>query len=208
MELYSMAQWSWPSQGNQLLCQHDRDTVVLFRTCCEHLGPHIVSTGCFLGNSCYEKDSTRMMWFNTSFLVQMHRSAWGTKKVKEILLAIRVRRSFFQKCLAQAVYTFEVTSPSPTRSRKGSNARASDCVRLHWEPDRLPSGEKHRRRRVVQLGLKGDWLQRIASGEEIVHLERLDALMTLQRSVLASASPQGLYVPVERVFDPSHLEVC
>lgn len=49
--------------------QHDQETVVLFRACCEHLGPHATETNSFRGSPCYEKDRTRMMWFDTSFLV-------------------------------------------------------------------------------------------------------------------------------------------
>ncbi|CAM9359493.1 unnamed protein product [Discosporangium mesarthrocarpum] len=199
---------------------------------------------------------TRMMWFNTSFLVQMHRCAWGTKKGSEAVLAIHISRSFFQECLAQAVCSTtsgvggcpgpssplltkvgipsggidvgrKTPSPKLTRQHRGeevqrrggnistpsirprtllSSRGSSDVVRLHWEPDRLPSGEKHRRRRAVQLGFKGEWLHRIASGVEVVHVERLDALLAWQRRVLSSPTPQDLSVPLARVFDPDHLD--
>ncbi len=55
--------------GLSVPSQHDKDTVVLFRACCEHLGPHATESRCFRGSPCYEKDRTRMMWFDTSFLV-------------------------------------------------------------------------------------------------------------------------------------------
>ncbi|CAM9271014.1 unnamed protein product [Ectocarpus sp. 12 AP-2014] len=400
MELFSEAKGHWAAPYRQVFCQHDKDTVVLFRACCEHLGPHATATQCFRGSPCYEKDRTRMMWFDTSFLVSMRKSEWGTKKGREVVLAIWVKRSFIEDCFGMAVCSntfgpscggscgggggggvgnggsgrkgsggigrhssFAVTPfptsdsggddgrspptsgfPTPANSVAGSppaspvsgqqhqrrqqeasaseseggrasggpggcddarraaaaattatallakgqaslaqgnekdeddgdniprgravtgdpstgyyfggsaddpleermreggsggggfnegagvgrcgraperrarsqsltspgySGRMTDGVRLHWEPERLPSGEKHRTRRVVQLGLKGKWLERLGSGDAVVRVERLDDLLIEQRTALTSSEPHLLRVPVARPLDMGHLQ--
>ncbi|CAM9165625.1 unnamed protein product [Ectocarpus fasciculatus] len=391
MELFSEAKAHWAAPYRQVFCQHDKDTVVLFRACCEHLGPHATETQCFRGSPCYEKDRTRMMWFDTSFLVSMRKSEWGTKKGREVVLAIWVKRSFIEECFGTAVCSntfgpscgggtggggrcrkgsdgitrrssFAVTpfptsdgggddgrspptsgSSTPAHSVFGSppaspvggqqhqrrrqetfaseseggrvsgadggrdgarraaaaattaaallakgqasltqgdekdeddddiprrravtgdpstgyyfggsvgdplgeriseggsggggfdegaggeregvvpgrrarsqslaspshSGRMTDGVRLHWEPERLPSGEKHRTRRVVQLGLKGEWLQRLGSGDAVVRVERLDDVLVEQRTALTSSAPHLLRVPVARPLDLGHLQ--
>eukprot|EP00903_Cladosiphon_okamuranus_P015467 g14281.t2 len=400
LERFSDSKAHWAAPHRQVFCQHDKDTVVLFRACCEHLGPHAAASGCFRGSPCYEKDRTRMMWFDTSFLVAMRKSCWGEKKGREVVLAIWVKRSFFEDCLGSAVCSDTLRSSkahggggscggngggrsgsgsiasgnssrggslgpfstlgdgggggdagggnsnqsadyrhsSPASSVAGSppaspaseqlrrwrqqqqqqqrreafalggdrensdgdyghaaadtpaaallakgkmalgegdrdvnvdgdgeggrgaedrddndgdgevreravtgdptkrdyfggpftgsggtgapgrrprsqslssprnSGRTADGVRLHWEPERLPSGEKHRTRRVVQLGLKGRWLQMLGSGDAVVRIERLDGLLAEQRAALASSAPQNLTVPVARALDVGHLQ--
>lgn len=66
---------------------------------------------------------------------------------------------------------------------------------------------QHRTRRVVQLGLKGKWLQMLGSGDAVVRIERLDGLLAEQRAALISSAPQNLTVPVARALDVAHLQV-
>lgn len=60
---------------------------------------------------------------------------------------------------------------------------------------------------MVQLGLKGKWLQTLGSGEAVVRIERLDDLLAEQRTALTSSAPQNLTVPVARPLDVGHLQV-
>lgn len=60
---------------------------------------------------------------------------------------------------------------------------------------------------MVQLGLKGKWLQMLGSGDAVVRIERLDGLLSEQRATLASSEPQNLTVPVTRALDVGHLQV-
>lgn len=60
---------------------------------------------------------------------------------------------------------------------------------------------------MVQLGLKGKWLQMLGSGDAVVRIERLDGLLAEQRAVLTSSAPQNLTVPVARALDVGHLQV-
>ena len=44
-----------------------------------------------------------MSWIKPNFLWMMYRSGWATKESKERILAIRLRRSFFDELLGAAV---------------------------------------------------------------------------------------------------------
>lgn len=61
---------------------------------------------------------------------------------------------------------------------------------------------------MVQLGLKGTWLNALGSGQEVVKIERLDDIVAQQRRVLESSKPQSLMVPIARPLDVGYLEVC
>ncbi len=44
-----------------------------------------------------------MSWIKTNFLWMMYRSGWGTKPDQEIILAIRLKTTFLDSVLTQAV---------------------------------------------------------------------------------------------------------
>jgi len=85
-----------------------------------------------------------------------------------------------------------------------SEAVASSEVRLQWDPDHDPHGDKVERR-AIQLGLKGEALQRYAE-EWIAGIEDISAIVAEQRSKLPSVS--GLSTPRERVFPVHDREVA
>lgn len=62
----------------------------------------------------------------------MFRSGWATKPNQERILAITIKLSGFQEILANASKIPSIT-PTP-----------SDNVRLQWDPDHDPFGEKVR----------------------------------------------------------------
>jgi Domain of unknown function (DUF4291) len=202
LELYNEGRAYMPQYGCQLSGQCDlkEDSVVLYRACCEHLGPHAVENQNFKGVDCYEKDQTRsecamlslvlrfiplhccnkrhfkqrlrhaltalvtcccslcllpcaVMWFYISFLTAMHRCEWGLKPGHNVPIALWVKRSFFEDCVQAAVSCDNSSTEAALGGYTGptTSRRSVDLVRVMWEQDRLPSGEKHNRRRVVRV---------------------------------------------------------
>ena len=47
----------------------------------------------------------RMTWIKPNFLLMMYRHGWGTKVGQEIVLAIHLKRSAFERYLNEAVYS-------------------------------------------------------------------------------------------------------
>src|SRR4051794_22828020 len=80
-----------------------------------------------------------MSWIKPSFLWLMHRSNWGQKSGQERVLAVRIKRSGWEKALSLAVLTsFE---PSVFRSAKEWQAQFDKArVHLQWDPERSLRG--------------------------------------------------------------------
>ena len=109
----------------------------------------------------------RMTWIKPSFLWMMYRSGWGTKEGQEITLAVTIPRRLFDEMLASAV----PSAFSPDRhstEKEWKTALAGSEVRLQWDPDHSPDGAPYKRR-AVQLGLRGEMLQRYAV-TEVLHI--------------------------------------
>ena len=129
----------------------------------------------------------------------MYRSGWATKDGQEHVLAIRVRRPFFDELLLSAV----PSSPDPTRyaSREAwQQALARSEVRLQWDPDHDPAG-RPLRRRAIQLGLRGDVLRRFGE-QDLLSVADITAFVAEQRQHLED-NLHALLVPEERVYRPS-----
>jgi hypothetical protein len=83
----------------------------------------------------------------------MYRSQWATKSNQQHILAIWLRRSAFDSYLAQAVHSSHKDRPkNDKKDSKRKTHRGS--IRLQWDPDHYPDGQRVIGRRAIQLGLK------------------------------------------------------
>ena len=139
-----------------------------------------------------------MSWIKPNFLWMMYRNGWGSKENQEITLAIRLKRTFFDAALFQAVPSSWCASDYATNEAWQSAVAASDA-RLQWDPDHDPSGGKCERR-AVQLGLRGEMLRQYAR-EAILEIEDISGFVAAQSSH-AHAPYADLLVPRERVYAP------
>lgn len=114
-------------------------------------------------------------------------------------LGLRVRRAFFDSLVAQAVPSTWQRHLYATQD-EWSKAVSKSSVRLQWDPDHDPKGNK-RDRRAIQLGLRGEVLRRFGQ-EEIVEVIDLTAFVAEQRDVLLREGISALQTPVERVYRP------
>ena len=143
---YSEQMKCWPQTGQHILAQFDDETIIVYQAYGPSIGNFAVEKGFFGGDFVY----SRMSWIKPNFLWMMYRSQWGQDEGQEIVLAVRLRRCFFDSLLAQAVpSSFDAGA---FRSRDDwAAAVARSEVRQQWDPDHLPTGEKCERR-AIQLG--------------------------------------------------------
>jgi len=80
-----------------------------------------------------------MTWIKPSFLWLMHRSNWGQKSGQERVLAVRIKRTGWEKALSLAVPTSFVpgTFASPD---EWAEQFAAAHVHLQWDPERSLRG--------------------------------------------------------------------
>jgi hypothetical protein len=82
----------------------------------------------------------RMTWIKPSFLWLMHRSNWAQKRGQERVLAVRVRRSGWERALALAVLTsFEAASVFSSPAEWAEQFRQAK-VHVQWDPERSLRG--------------------------------------------------------------------
>lgn len=192
--LYAEQRTRWPASGRHVLAHYDDDTIVVYQAYSQAIGRFAAEHGHFGGGFGYG----RMSWVKPNFLWMMYRSDWGRSEGQEVVLAIRLRRTFFDGLLARAVpSSFGASGLADERAWQEA-VRSSD-VRLQWDPDHLPSGQPCARR-AVQLGLRGPTLEAYGKREALKILD-VSALVAEQRANVGDAA--RLRTPVERVYVPA-----
>jgi hypothetical protein len=201
LESYSDQTKVWPREGRHILAQFDAETIVVYQAYRPKIGRYAAEHGKFGGDFSY----SRMSWIKPNFLWMMFRSGWGTKENQETTLGLRIRRSFFDSMLSEAVPSTWDRSLFTTQD-DWSRAVSRSSVRLQWDPDHHPSGAKLDRR-AIQLGIRGERLK--AFGQiELIEVIDLSAYVTEQREMLTSGGVTAISTPSERVYQPSDPEVA
>lgn len=186
----------WPQSGQHILAQFDADSIYVYQAYRPAIAEFAVEHQKFGG----EFSFSRMSWIKPNFLWMMFRAGWATKEGQEHILAVRLRRPFFDELL-------KVVVPSAFDARRFASREAwqaqvaASQVRLQWDPDHDPAG-KPLERRAVQLGLRGSALRRYAQ-EELISIEDITPFVIEQRQRLGDGLAD-LLIPEERVYVPSN----
>ncbi len=193
---YTEQSQHWPQSGQHILAQFDDATIIVYQAYSPRIGNFAREHGYFGGDFKY----SRMSWIKPNFLWMMYRSHWGQAEGQEVVLALRLKRRFFDSLLAQAVpSSFDAQAFA---SREGwAAAVAQSDVRLQWDPDHLPTGEKCQRR-AVQLGLRGTTLEAYGK-RELVEIRDMSAFVAEQRPNIADWKNGKLLTPTEQVYVPA-----
>jgi hypothetical protein len=183
----------WPRAGRVILAAFDDESVTVYQAYRPSIGSFAAHHGRFGGEFSFE----RMTWIKPGFLWMMYRSGWGQKQGQEVVLAVSIRRSAFDRILSAAVHSSFQPAVYASRDAWQSALRGSD-VRLQWDPDHGPRGEKLERR-AIQLGLRGAVSRRYAS-EWIVGIEDISSFVAIQRARVLAGDEQALETPREAAY--------
>jgi hypothetical protein len=191
-----------PASGKHIVAQYDQNHVVVYQAYRESIARFAVVNGYFGGD---EYNLNRMSWIKPNFLWMMHRSGWGRKEGQEVILAIWISRTAFDRILEQAVHSSFVPTiyedPENWQERvKNSN------VRLQWDPDYDPS-DKLVKRRAIQLGLRGQVLAQYAQGGWIVDIKDITEFVHTQHRFTMSSDYGQLVTPYEAVYPIADAEL-
>lgn len=185
----------WPPSGRHILAQFDKDSIIVYQAYRPSIARFAVENQRFGGDFSF----SRMSWIKPNFLWMMFRAGWASKEGQEHILAVRVRRSFFDEALEAAIpSSFDATRFQSHAEWKAAVAKSE--VRLQWDPDHDPLGNTVERR-AVQLGLRGDILQRYGT-EQLLGIEDITPFVREQREHL-SADFAELQTPIEHIYQPS-----
>jgi hypothetical protein len=185
----------WPQSGRHILAQFDDETIIVYQAYRPSIGRFAVEHGRFGGDFKY----TRMSWIKPNFLWMMYRSDWGAAKGQEVVLALRLRRAFFESLLENAVAS-SFSSAHFEDDDEWQAALEQSEVRLQWDPDHLPNG-KPCARRAIQLGLRGAALEAFGQ-HEIIEVIDISEFVAGQREKRYAWRNGELITPTEDVFEP------
>ncbi len=183
----------WPRSGRHILAQYDDASIVVYQAYRLDLAEWAVEHQRFGGSWSFK----RMTWIKPNFLWMMFRCGWARKENQERVLAIRLGRETFDQILSVAMSS---SAPEGVTAEEWSRRLQASDVRLQWDPDHGPGGERQARR-AIQLGLRREAASSFAT-EWILSIEDITPLVHEQLAVLESRGISELLTPLERVYVP------
>lgn len=191
LENYISQKVKWPDEGKHIMAQFNAHEVVVYQAYRPEIGLYAEQNQVFGGAFSY----SRMSWIKPNFLWMMYRSGWAAKEGQEVVLAIYLKREYFNSILSRAWPSQNCLGISDKEWKQGLNQSE---VRLQWDPDHNPSG-KAISRRAIQLGLRGEMLAPF-KGEGVVRIENISQFVQEQKIFLERGRLEKLMTPMERTY--------
>jgi Domain of unknown function (DUF4291) len=123
-----------PSE-HEIRADYDRDTIAIYQAYSLAIADAALKAGQFVSPFSFH----RMTWIKPSFLWLMHRSNWGKKSGQERVLAVRIKRTGWEKALSLAIPTSFVPGLFAS-SEEWAEQFADAQVHLQWDPERSLRG--------------------------------------------------------------------
>ena len=186
-----------PQVGKHILAQQTNDYILVFQAFRHSIANYALKNQKFGGA---DYSYSRMSWIKPNFLWMMYRSGWAQKPGQERILGIWMKKTYFEKILLNSTFTSFAQSSYPSEGEWRATLD-SHPIRLQWDPDHFPNGEKHVRK-AIQLGLKGELLEEF--GKEMVE-EIIDftEFVNSQSQHALHAPYKNLQVAEETIFQPA-----
>ncbi|HBM7516991.1 TPA: DUF4291 domain-containing protein, partial [Escherichia coli] len=147
----------------------------------------------------------RMTWIKPSFMWMMERSNWGLKKDQQHILAIRIKRTFFDTLLEQAVLTTPEAHVYPHAGIAGiwETLFAQANVYVQWDPERSINGKKLEHR-SLQLGISRNLISQF-NEDAIVAIDDLTPLVRKCHNLLINGKTTQAksFLPPEKIYPVS-----
>lgn len=200
-ELYSKSISRLPKTGQHITIHQTDDMLVVYQAYNNKIADFAVENQ-FLGGDAFGYN--RMSWIKPNFLWMMYRCGWASKENQERVLALWLKKSDFEEILKEAVFS----SFNPTcyaSKEEWRNDLNKKQVRLQWDPEHDPYGNKIERR-AIQLGLKGTLLEKFGR-KQITLIEDVTAFAKEQYLLLQDNLADNLLVPVETLYKTNNYDL-
>ncbi|WP_379966899.1 DUF4291 domain-containing protein [Epilithonimonas sp. UC225_85] len=200
LKKYTEQLQDWPQTGHHIMAQFDDEKIVVYQSYRKSIGKFAVKNQYFGGEFSLE----RMTWIKPNFLWMMYRNGWGTKGNQECVLAIYLKIDAFKRYLENAVYSSYDESMDFSREEWQEQINESS-VRLQWDPDHNPFGNKLERR-AIQIGLRNEFTRSFAKND-ILLIEDISDFVKEQHQFILNNDLDKLIIPEEKalLFDDGNL---
>ncbi|MCF2873481.1 MULTISPECIES: DUF4291 domain-containing protein [unclassified Tenacibaculum] len=192
-ELYKEQLKMWPHEGHHIMAQYDDEKVIVYQSYRPAIGNFAMKNQYFGGPFKY----TRMTWIKPNFLWMMYRNGWGTKEGQEVVLAIHLKREAFERYLSKAIYSSFKENLYESWNKWQEEVKNSS-IRLQWDPDHDPYGNKLERR-AIQLGIRNEEIIQYAT-EDIIEIEDISDFVKEQYQHVLNNDLDKLIVPAEKPY--------
>lgn len=196
--LYQEYKEKIPKEGKHILAQYDNEHILVYQAFRKSIAKYALENQEFGGP---DYSYSRMSWIKPNFLWMMYRSGWAAKPGQENILGIWIKKTDFEKILANSAFTSFNQSSFETHEEWKESLEANP-VRLQWDPDHSPNGEKEVRK-AIQLGLKDEILEEFGKSM-ICEIINLSPFVESQRELAAKHPYDNLLVASEDLYSPSH----
>lgn len=186
-----------PKDGQHILGYQKDGLIVVYQAYNKQIAEYAVSHQCF-GGPHYSYN--RMSWIKPNFLWMMYRCGWASNENQEKVLAIWITRNDFERILNEAVFS-SFDSAYYTNHAEWKKQLEQKEVRLQWDPDHDPFGNKLSRR-AIQLGMKGQVLEEFGK-QSIKRIEDITDFVREQKVHVDNKNLDKLVVPFETVYEVS-----
>jgi hypothetical protein len=201
LENYNTSRSNLPDAGQQIIGYQEDEQIVVYQAYNPAIASYAVANQ-VLGGSAYSYN--RMSWIKPSFLWMMYRCGWAAKENQKNVLALWINKSVLEEILENAVFS-SYHAKYYLNEDAWKNELARKTVRLQWDPDHDPYGNKITRR-AIQLGLKGSVLEKFGK-QQINKIEDITDFVRAQKQHLDNKQLHLLEVPVERPWNINNPEL-
>lgn len=191
----------WPEEGQHIMAQYDDQKIIVYQSYRKEIGEFAIENQYFGGSFSLE----RMSWIKPNFLWMMYRNGWGTKEDQECVLAIHLKMDAFKRYLENAVINCPYNERLGISREEWQNQMKVSSVRLQWDPDHDPFGEKLKRR-AIQIGLRNEFIKSFAK-DDIILIENISDFVKEQHQFVLNNDLDNLMIPEEKrlLFDDENL---
>jgi hypothetical protein len=193
-ELYSQQIERLPKSGENVIGQIQNGQIIVYQAFNPKISNYAVKNQRF-GGGAYNFE--RMSWIKPNFLWMMYRAGWAMKEHQQNILAIWFPIEKFAEIYRSAVHSSFKSDIYQTEEIWREKLKSSE-VRLQWDPDHDPFGNKIERR-AVQLGLRGETLRKFAT-EWITKIEDITEFVKNEYEKVSANNLNQLIVPKEDVI--------
>jgi len=200
-ENYTEQKQRLPKSGRHIIGCREAENIIVYQAFNPQIATFATANQHF-GGPAYSFN--RMSWIKPGFLWMMYRAGWATKDQQERILRITLPLVHFKTILAQATFSSYNEEVYETHD-DWKTALDKTEVRLQWDPDHDPFGNKEKRK-AIQLGMKGDILKKFCT-EWVIKIEDITDLVKEAHEKVITNNIEDLQIPYEEVIEINDEEI-
>ena len=193
-EKYTEQKRRLPVSSRQIIGCREDESIIVYQAFNPQIASYAVTNQQF-GGPAYS--FSRMSWIKPGFLWMMYRAGWATKEQQERILRITLPLSHFKTILSEATCS-SYNEVYETKEKWRAELEKTE-VRLQWDPDHDPFGNKEERK-AIQIGMKGEILKKFCT-EWIVQIEDITDFVKAAHEKVLAKNIEELCVPYEEVIE-------